>query len=124
MQNAAAAQIEGNPVESVVVTVRPSVLVVLPTGLVQVVAQRVLSVIGAGERDGEPEQTLSYHLRATLGARPQTAAAAATYAAALPPGAEAEQLNSLAAHTARELGLTWLLQSLGEPNRHPNPPRP
>jgi hypothetical protein len=51
----------------------------------------------------------SYHLRAALGARPQTAAAAAALAAALPPGAEAEQLNRLAAQTARELRLTWLI---------------
>ncbi len=54
----------------------------------------------------------SYHLRAALGARPQTAAAAATLAAELPPGPEADLLRESAARTARELGLTWLLQSL------------
>ncbi len=52
----------------------------------------------------------SYHLRAALGARPQTAAAAATLAAALPPGGEADDLRRTAAATARELGLTWLLE--------------
>ncbi|MBO2460931.1 hypothetical protein [Actinomadura violacea] len=53
----------------------------------------------------------SCHLRAALGARPQTAAAA-SYAAALPPGAEAEELTGIAARTARELGLTRLIKSL------------
>lgn len=51
----------------------------------------------------------SYHLRAALGARPQTAAAAATLAAYLPEGDEAAQLSRMAAATARELHLTWLL---------------
>ncbi|RAG81754.1 hypothetical protein DN069_31110 [Streptacidiphilus pinicola] len=54
----------------------------------------------------------SYHLRAALGARPQTAAAALTLAAELPPGAEADQLREAAGLTARELGLTWLLRAL------------
>jgi hypothetical protein len=54
----------------------------------------------------------SYYLRAALGARPQTAAAAATLAAALPPGQEADQLRESAAITARELRLTWLLAGL------------
>ncbi|MFE2326034.1 hypothetical protein ACFXD5_19250 [Streptomyces sp. NPDC059385] len=54
----------------------------------------------------------SYHLRAALGARPQTAAAALTLAAELPPGAEADQLREAADLTARELGLTWLLRAL------------
>jgi hypothetical protein len=49
---------------------------------------------------------------AAVGARPQTAAAAATLAAALPPGQEADQLRESAAITARELQLTWLLQGL------------
>lgn len=52
----------------------------------------------------------SYHLRATLGARPQTAAAAVTLAGVLTPGGEAEQLRQIAAITARELRLTWLLK--------------
>jgi hypothetical protein len=56
----------------------------------------------------------SYHLRAALGARPQTAAAAATLAAALPPGAEAEGLKAIALRTALELRLTWLASSLQE----------
>lgn len=51
----------------------------------------------------------SYHLRAALGARPQTAAAALTLAGALPPGPEADQLREAAEITARELSLTWLL---------------
>jgi hypothetical protein len=51
----------------------------------------------------------SYHLRAALGARPQTAAAALTLADALPPGSEADQLRAAAEITARELSLTWLL---------------
>jgi hypothetical protein len=54
----------------------------------------------------------SYHLRAALGARPQTAAAAVTLAACLPPGAEADQLTEIAARTARELRLTWLIRAL------------
>jgi hypothetical protein len=54
----------------------------------------------------------SYHLRAALGARPHTAAAAATLAAVLPAGAEAGQLTEIAARTARELRLTWLAEAL------------
>ncbi|MEU8694706.1 hypothetical protein [Streptomyces sp. NPDC048665] len=54
----------------------------------------------------------SYHLRASLGARPQTAAAAITLAGELPPGTEADQLREAAGLTARELGLTWLLRAL------------
>ncbi|MER6815373.1 hypothetical protein ABT299_39410 [Spirillospora sp. NPDC000708] len=45
-------------------------------------------------------------------AEAETAVAAATYAAELPPGPEADELNRLAARTARELGLTWLAKSL------------
>jgi hypothetical protein len=56
----------------------------------------------------------SYHLRAALGARPQTAAAAGTLAACLPPGTEAERLRKIAAGTALELELTWLASSLQE----------
>ncbi len=52
----------------------------------------------------------SYHLRAALGARPQTAAAAVTLAGELRPGQEAGQLREAAAITARELRLTWLLR--------------
>ena len=51
----------------------------------------------------------SYYLRAALGARPQTAAAAVTLAEALPPGQEADELRETAGITARELRLTWLL---------------
>lgn len=54
----------------------------------------------------------SYYLRAALGARPQTAAAAATLAGVLAPGQEADQLRESAAITARELQLTWLLSGL------------
>lgn len=54
----------------------------------------------------------SYHLRAALGARPQTAAAAATLAASLPPSREAGQLKKIAAETAHELRLTWLIKAL------------
>jgi hypothetical protein len=53
----------------------------------------------------------SYHLRATLGVRPQTAAAAVTLAGEL-TGPEAGELRSAAALTAGELGLTWLLREL------------
>ncbi|GAB2591432.1 hypothetical protein Aab01nite_39070 [Paractinoplanes abujensis] len=66
----------------------------------------------SGDASGLDDLRRSYQLRAALGARPQTAAAAATYAAALPPGAEAEELKTVAARTARELGLTWLIKSL------------
>ncbi|MBB2946715.1 hypothetical protein FB565_006483 [Actinoplanes lutulentus] len=54
----------------------------------------------------------SYHLRAALGARPQTAAAALTLAGELTPGAEADQLHEAAELTARELQLTWLTAAL------------
>jgi len=54
----------------------------------------------------------SYQLRAALGARPHTAAAAATLADALPDGTEGGQLREAARLTARELGLTWLLGTL------------
>ena len=55
----------------------------------------------------------SYHLRAALGARPQTAAAAATLAEALPADSrEREDLRQTAAATARELNLTWLKSTL------------
>jgi hypothetical protein len=54
----------------------------------------------------------SYYLRAALGARPQTAAAAALLADALPTGAEAGELRNAAMLTARELRLAWLLRSL------------
>ena len=55
----------------------------------------------------------SYHLRAALGARPQTAAAAATLAEALPPeSTERGHLLQTAAATARELNLTWLKSAL------------
>lgn len=60
----------------------------------------------------------SYHLRAALGARPQTAAAALTLAVELPVGPEADQLREVASIAARELRLTWLLSALG----HPEPP--
>jgi hypothetical protein len=60
----------------------------------------------------------SYHLRAALGARPQTAAAALTLAVELPVGPEADQLREAASLTAHELRLTWLLNALG----HPEPP--
>jgi hypothetical protein len=64
------------------------------------------------ERDRDAALALlrrSYHLRAALGARPQTAAAAMTLAGELPAGAEADELVALADRTARELRLTWLL---------------
>lgn len=64
-----------------------------------------------GDPSGLDRLRRSYHLRASLGARPQTAAAAATLAACLPGGDEAAQLNEMAAATARELRLTWLLPS-------------
>ncbi|MEU6505166.1 hypothetical protein [Streptomyces sp. NPDC046942] len=73
--------------------------------------------IGAHMLEQDREQGIaqlrrSYHLRAALGARPQTAAAALTLAGELPTGAEADQLRETAGLTARELGLTWLLRSL------------
>ncbi len=66
----------------------------------------------AGDPAGLELLRRSYQLRAALGARPHTAAAAATLAAALPAGAEAGQLRETALLTARELGLTWLLSTL------------
>jgi hypothetical protein len=68
--------------------------------------------VQAGDAAGLDLLRRSYQLRAALGARPQTAAAAATLAAALPAGAEAGQLRETALLTARELGLTWLLSTL------------
>jgi hypothetical protein len=65
-----------------------------------------------GDASGLDLLRKSYHLRAALGARPHTAAAAATLSAALPPGAEASQLHETALLTARELQLTWLLNAL------------
>jgi hypothetical protein len=54
----------------------------------------------------------SYHLRAALGARPQTAAAAFTLAGELSPGPEADLLRETAGLTAHELRLTWLAAAL------------
>ncbi|MGW3771472.1 hypothetical protein [Actinomadura verrucosospora] len=81
--------------------------------LLESYAIRHLGALALEEGDGTGLDQLrrSYHLRAALGARPQTAAAAAAYASELPPGAEADQLNELAARTARELRLTWLAPS-------------
>ncbi|GLW32541.1 hypothetical protein [Actinoplanes regularis] len=64
------------------------------------------------ERDrsqGEMLLRRSLHLRSALGARPQVAAAQVTLAGALPEGPEREMLLEASAATARELGLTWLL---------------
>jgi hypothetical protein len=77
----------------------------------------VVRHLGAHLVEQDREQGLaqlrwSYHLRASLGARPQTAAAALTLAGKLQPGAEADQLREAAGLTARELGLTWLLRAL------------
>ena len=66
----------------------------------------------AGDTSGLDLLRSSYNLRAGLGARPQTAAAALTLSAVLPPGAEADQLRQTAAVVARELQLTWLLDQL------------
>jgi hypothetical protein len=72
----------------------------------------------AMESGADPETGLdllrrSYHLRAALGARPQTAAAAATLAEVLPPqSTERDHLLQTAAATARELNLTWLKSAL------------
>lgn len=66
----------------------------------------------AGDTSGLGLLRRSYDLRAALGARPQTAAAAVTLAAELPSGPEADGLMESAAHTARELQLTWLLKAL------------
>jgi hypothetical protein len=66
----------------------------------------------AGDTSGLDLLRWSYCLRAALGARPQTAAAALTLSAVLPPGAEADQLRQAAAVIARELQLTWLLDQL------------
>lgn len=73
--------------------------------------------IGAHLLEQDREQGIaqlrrSYHLRASLGARPQTAAAALTLAGELPPGAETDQLRETSGLTARELELTWLLRAL------------
>ena len=50
----------------------------------------------------------SFHLRAALGARPQTAAAAAILAGELPAGPEADELRALSHGVAVELGIPWL----------------
>ena len=54
----------------------------------------------------------SYYLRAALGVRPQTAAAAFTLAGELSPGLEADLLHETARFTAHELRLTWLTAAL------------
>jgi hypothetical protein len=56
----------------------------------------------------------SLHLRASVGAVPQVAAAQAALAEALPPGAERSTLLEVALATARELELTWLRKGLEE----------
>jgi hypothetical protein len=77
----------------------------------------------AGDAGGLDLLRRSYQLRAALGARPHTAAAAATLAAARPTGAEARQLGEAARITATELQLTWLLGSLRDraPAGRPGP---
>jgi len=70
------------------------------------------NALTGGDPSGLDLLRRSYHLRAALGARPQTAAAALTLADALPPGPEADQLREAAGITARELSLTWLLAAL------------
>ena len=68
---------------------------------------------GTGREAGLGLLRRSYHLRAALGARPQTAAAAAALAEVLPPeSTERGHLLQAAAATARELGLTWLMSAL------------
>lgn len=66
-------------------------------------------LIDAGERD---EAILlfrqSLYLRATLGYRPQVAAAQATLAGELPEGRERDMLRAAAALTGKELGIPWL----------------
>lgn len=66
----------------------------------------------AGDTLGLDLLRSSYYLRAALGARPQTAAAALTLFAVLPPGTETDQLRQTAAVSARELQPTWLLDQL------------
>jgi hypothetical protein len=72
----------------------------------------------AMEPGADPEAGLdllrrSYHLRAALGARPQTAAAALTLAEALPAeSTERGHLLQAAAMAARELNLAWLKPAL------------
>ncbi|HEX6451190.1 MAG TPA: hypothetical protein VF060_17195 [Trebonia sp.] len=67
----------------------------------------------AGRETGLDLLRRSYHLRAALGARPQTAAAAAALAEVLPPeSTERGHLLQTAAATARELNLTWLESAL------------
>ncbi|SNT32675.1 hypothetical protein SAMN05216276_103478 [Streptosporangium subroseum] len=64
-------------------------------------------------RHGRPRlPRRSYRLRAAPGAHPRIASAAVTLGACLPPGAEAGQTKETAAHTARELGPTWLIKAL------------
>jgi len=68
---------------------------------------------GADRETGLDLLRRSYQLRAALGARPQTAAAAATLAEVLPPeSTERGHLLQTAAATARELNLTWLKSAL------------
>lgn len=69
------------------------------------------------ERDrseGEMLLRRSLHLRAALGARPQTAAAQVTLASQLPEGPEREMLREAARATTKELGLTWLKDALSD----------
>ena len=70
---------------------------------------------GTGREAGLDLLRRSYHLRAALGARPQTAAAAATLAEVLPPeSTERDHLLQTAAATARELNLAWLKSALDQ----------
>jgi len=70
---------------------------------------------GADRETGLDLLRRSYHLRAALGARPQTAAAAVTLAEVLPPeSTERGHLLHAAAATARELNLTWLKSALDQ----------
>jgi hypothetical protein len=50
----------------------------------------------------------SLNIRASLGARPQVAAAQASLAGELPDGPEREELRETSRYTARELGIPWL----------------
>lgn len=70
------------------------------------------------ERDREAGLGLlrrSVDLRAACGARPHVAAAQAALAEALGVGPESVLLRRLVAHTAEELGLTWLKADLRSP---------
>ena len=77
-----------------------------------VVRHQGAHLLSASRDEGFALFRRSLHLRATLGARPQIAAAQAALADNLPPGGEADLLREAARYTATELRLIWLAEML------------